>query len=156
MSNALAPSVLKIYPFGYGDPMEKPPSAPRAPYYDLASRQVLRDATGAYAMQMHPIDQAMAVIAGLQKGSVRCLPDLGIDYSVLEGLPSNRWQNRLNAEVRRAFDLYITRKDITLDPVQITPSIFGTRWSIEWTADYVNNRLPATQRGTKASVGGRY
>lgn len=149
--------MASLYPYGIGNPLTQPSRLPRAAYYDLATRQILWDTSGKYVRAMHPIDQAVAFIVGNPKGTFKSLPDMGIDYTVIDGLPTSRWQSTLDAEMRRALKMYLDRSDITVGPLTLAPIDASATWRLSWTADYTNNRIPsASAPGAITQLSGRY
>lgn len=150
MSNA----TTRLYPYGYGNPAAPalaPQSLPHTPYYDLSTRTLFTDSTGAYIGKMHPVDQAVAIILGGPKGYIGSSPLIGIDYDLIVGQPQSRWQAIIDADARRALDSgivkYLAQGLVTMDPLVLVTNA-GAPWSVTWTATYSNNRLPNSNQKT--------
>ncbi len=115
-------------PAGFDPTVTSPPSDPattRALRFDLATRRFVEDGTGGF-VDVHPVDQKVALLLGTEQGSLPSTPTLGQRYRKrVNGIDPKKIPAVVLDETRVTLAPLIAAGDIVLLDVQTDASIRG-------------------------------
>lgn len=138
------------YPAGIGpagfDPADetdaKAQPLPVAAFYDPALRGFPINDDGE-VIGVHPVDQEVAIRTTIPKGSLKCAPNVGIDWARIRRASKATMLRDIEDEVRTTLKPLIDAGDIRLDSVTLWPEAAGRPLFF---VDYFNVRLGDARR----------
>lgn len=129
-----------IGPAGFDPLTETPPeilTLPPGVRYDPGARTFPFGTDGGIEAA-HPVDQYVALVCTIARGSLAACPDAGIDLDRIRKAPADTVQAVVTDEVHRALADGIARGDLLFTGAPI----LETGDELQWAVHYVNLRLP--------------